>query len=126
MSVIRLHDVQPVLRVRDVPGSLAWYRDVLDFEVGWTWGDPPERGGVVRDGVELQLVGPDAPFGPEGSSVVYVRVSGVDDYFAGCRERGAPLEIELGDRPFGMRDFRVADPSGNLLGFGERIGGAGE
>jgi hypothetical protein len=26
--------------------------------------------------------------------------------------------MEIGDRPWGMRDFRVIDPSGNRIGFG--------
>jgi hypothetical protein len=32
--------------------------------------------------------------------------------------RGAEIDVELGDRDFGLRDFRV-DRSGNVLGFAE-------
>jgi len=31
------------------------------------------------------------------------------------------LERELGERPWGVRDFQVADPSGNKLGFAELL-----
>jgi len=35
----------------------------------------------------------------------------------------AEIVSELADRPFGMRDFRVMDPSGNRIAFGEAVRG---
>ena len=122
MSTPVIHDVRPVFSVRDLAEALAYYRDALGFRVAWTWGDPPSRAGVARDGVEIQLVA-DGVFGPPGASYVYCHMAGVDGYHRECRERGAEICEGLGDRPFGMRDFRVVDPSGNRLGFGEPAAG---
>ena len=54
---------------------------------------------------------------PPGPSVVYCHMSGVQEYYEACRRHGADVAVELGDRPFGLRDFRVLDPSGNRIGF---------
>jgi catechol 2,3-dioxygenase-like lactoylglutathione lyase family enzyme len=118
--VKRVIRASPVLAVRDLDEALGYYRDKLGFAVSWKWGTPPSRAGVSLDDIELQLEG--GGFGaPPGPSVVYCLMTGVDTYFEECRARGATFHIELGDRPFGMRDFRVQDPSGNRIGFGEAI-----
>jgi len=115
----------PILPAGDLEATLDYYRDRLGFSVHWRWGDPPVRAGVRRDGVELQL---DADRGtrPDHPARVYVHVRGVDAYYEKCLERGAEIVLPLDDRSFGMRDFRVEDPAGNVLGFGEPVpGGAG-
>lgn len=112
-----------MLAVADLEAELEYYVHRLGFAVAWRWGDPPVRAGVVRDGLELQLVTDDR-FAPDGASRVYFQVRGVDDYWTRCVERGAEIDCPLGDRPFGMRDFRVADLSGNVLGFGQPVSGS--
>jgi len=112
--------LSPVFLVRDLEEALAYYRDVLGFSLAWTWGEPVHRAGVVLGEVEIQLeaAGLGAPPGP---SVVYCQVTGVDRYDEACRARGVQLVFELADRPWGMRDFRVVDPSGNIITFGEPL-----
>ena len=58
---------------------------------------------------------------PAEASRVYFLIRGVDAYYANCVEGGADIQMPLDDRPFGVRDFRVTDRSGNVLGFGEPI-----
>jgi predicted enzyme related to lactoylglutathione lyase len=113
--------VHPVLAVHDLGREIAYYVETLGFTLSWEWGEPPVRAGVQRDGLELQLVA-DGRFAPAEPSYVYFQIRGVDSYFATCVERGAEIVMTLGDRPFGVRDFRIVDPSGNKLGFGEPIG----
>ena len=112
--------VHPVLAVIDLGVALAYYRDCLGFDVTWQWGDPPVRAGVSRDGLELQLVA-DGRFAPQQPSYVYFQMEGVDRYYDACVAGGATIMMPLEDRPFGVRDFRVYDPSGNAIGFGEAL-----
>jgi uncharacterized glyoxalase superfamily protein PhnB len=121
----RATKVSPVLAVRDLGEALEYYRDKLGFTVAWTWGDPVSRGGVTLDDVEIQLegLGQGAPPGP---SVVYCHMIGVDSHYEACRDRGAIVTMELADRPWGMRDFRVVDPSGNRIGFASALKRASE
>jgi uncharacterized glyoxalase superfamily protein PhnB len=116
----RVTKLFPVFAVGNLDEALAYYRDKLGFTIAWTWGEPATRAGVVRDDIEIQLdgVGQGAPPGP---SVVYCHMTGVDAYHEACRARGATIAMELGSRPWGMRDFRVVDPSGNRIGFASPV-----
>jgi uncharacterized glyoxalase superfamily protein PhnB len=106
----------PVFAVRDLQEALAYYTNQLGFSIAWSWGDPISRAGVALDAIEIQLesAGVGSPPGP---SVVYCHMTGVDAYYETCRARDATIVMELGNRPWGMRDFRVVDPSGNRIGF---------
>jgi uncharacterized glyoxalase superfamily protein PhnB len=42
----------------------------------------------------------------------------VDTYCAAAKARGAEIALEPTDEPYGMRDFVVRDPDGNVLTFG--------
>lgn len=110
----------PVFSVRDLDEAIRYYTEKLGFSVEWTWGQPPTRAGVSLNGVEIQL---DAAHegGQRGPSVVYCHMVDVEGYYRACAARGASMAMELGNRPWGMRDFRVTDPCGNRLGFGEPL-----
>ena len=42
----------------------------------------------------------------------------VDAYSEAVKGRGAEIALEPTDEPYGMRDFVVIDPDGNVLTFG--------
>ena len=115
-----LISVHPILAVDDLAAALAYYEEKLGFRASWQWGDPPSRAGVARDGIELQLLS-DPQLLPRGPGQVYFHMTGVEAYYRRCVERGATIAMELDDRPWGMKDFRVVDPGGNRLGFGEAL-----
>ena len=54
--------------------------------------------------------------------MAYIRIKGVDAYYAGLQQRAADIG-NIGDRDYGMRDFEVIDPDGNRLAFGEPLVG---
>jgi catechol 2,3-dioxygenase-like lactoylglutathione lyase family enzyme len=108
----------PVFAVVDLERSIRFYTEILGFDVAWRWGTPATRAGVKIGDVEIQLDCGGAGV-PPGPSVIYCHMSRVDDYFAACKSRGASFSLELGARPWGMKDFRVIDPDGNRIGFGE-------
>jgi catechol 2,3-dioxygenase-like lactoylglutathione lyase family enzyme len=109
----------PVLAVADLEAAVAYYTGSLGFAVSWRWGEPPVRAGLVRDAVELQLVRAGTPGAPPGPGMVYCHARGIDAYHAACVEGGADIAVPLGERAFGLRDFRVRDLDGNVLGIGE-------
>jgi len=107
----------PVFAVSDLGAALDFYQRVLGFTVAWTWGTPATRAGVALDDIEIQL--DETQNGtPGGPSVVYCHMTGVESYYAECKARGADFTLELGQRPWGMMDFRIEDPDGNRIGFG--------
>jgi uncharacterized glyoxalase superfamily protein PhnB len=119
-SMARVTRIFPVFKVTNFTSALEYYRDKLGFTVAWTWGDPVDRAGVALDDIEVQLDGGGIG-APRGPSVVYCHMTDVDAYFDACRARGATIAMHIGDRPWGMRDFRVLDLDGNQIGFGSAL-----
>ena len=113
-----LDSVTPLFPVRDLPEALTFYRQTLGFDLAWSWGEPAHIAAVCRDRVEITLTA--SPDGrATGPARVYLRVSGIDAYYARLQQAGAEILVPIGDRAYGMRDFRVADPSGNELDVGQ-------
>jgi len=89
------------------------------FEIGWTWGEPPTYANVCRDRVELNLDLGCPQKVRRCRPSAYIALTNINDYYEAIVARGATVPVPIGDRPYGMRDFTVADPSGNTLSFGE-------
>jgi hypothetical protein len=58
--------------------------------------------------------------GPEGCSVYFV-VGNADELYEYQRANGVEVVQAPGDRPYGLRDYRVRDVNGYELGFGHYI-----
>lgn len=112
-----LKGATPIFHVASLSEALDWYRRVLGFEVAWTWGDPADRASICRDSAEINLEVP--PPGQFTASRAYIETKGVDAIHSRVVSAGGHVAVPIGNRPYGMRDFRVVDPSGNELSFGE-------
>lgn len=113
-----LEGVVPILSVRNLQAAIEYYTAVLGFDLAWEWGDPPYLASVFRDHVELNLSQIDVE-SAVAPSRVYVQVADVDAYYLQVTAAGAAVDVALAERPYGMKDFRLLDPSGNELSFGE-------
>ncbi len=56
-----------------------------------------------------------------GQSQAVIEMRDVDDYHAFCARQKAKILREPVDQFYGLRDFQVADPDGNVITFGERL-----
>jgi uncharacterized glyoxalase superfamily protein PhnB len=108
--------VFPQLAVRDVIAAQRYYRDVIGFEIRWTWED--SYGAVENGNVELFLAQDEDPT----PSVICVVVDDADRVYAQCRARGADVVDDLGSKPHRMREFTVRDRDGNLIRIGHAEG----
>jgi uncharacterized glyoxalase superfamily protein PhnB len=107
------------LTVNDLQKSLAWYCDVVGFEVG----ERHEREGVLR-AVSLKAGSVDLLIGQDDGAKGVNRVKGqgfslqittaqnIDELAAGIRQRGGTFATEPTDMPWGARVFRLRDPDG--------------
>ena len=107
-----------VFVVSDITASLAYYRDVLGFEVTFEYGQPPSYACLCRDEVGLHLLAAAATKRMPGHGGICIFVSDVDQVYAELSGRGAGLLNRPEDRDYGMRDFDVVDADGNQLTFG--------
>jgi catechol 2,3-dioxygenase-like lactoylglutathione lyase family enzyme len=118
----RLH---PVLRVQDIAKAVEFYTTRLGFDLGFTWPEdaPPTYAGVNLGAVQvfLQKGTPN----PDGISISFV-VSNADELCEAQRSRGVEIEVEPGDRAYGLRDYGARDLYRYRLSFGHYIFNAGE
>ena len=110
----------PVFPVADVADSIEWYRRTLGFEprvVNPPGDQVPVYAVLSRDSVSIHLLRSDeAPLGLAApvQAQFWIR-DGHDHLFKQVKVAGAEVIEEPGDRPWGHRDFMVADPDGNLI-----------
>ena len=117
------------LTVRDLPASIAWYRDTVGFMVEREMvRDGVLRAVAVRAGAVRLLLnqddgakGHDRPTGIGFSLNITTRQS-VDVIADHIRSHGGTLHTEPADMPWGARVFRVRDPDGYLLAFSRPLG----
>jgi catechol 2,3-dioxygenase-like lactoylglutathione lyase family enzyme len=107
-----------VFVVSDITASLAYYRDVLGFEVTFEYGQPPSYACLCRDEVGLHLLAAGVTKRLPGHGGICIFVRDVDQIYAELSGRGARLLNRPEDRDYRMRDFDVVDADGNQLTFG--------
>lgn len=129
MSQPRITGSAPILLVRDVVASASYYRDQLGFAVNGMWGDPPAFCILERDGycVMLSRVESDDAIRPHYKVVekmwnAYFWVDDADAMYEEFRQRGAKIDYELCNQPYGCREFGIQDLDGYDIGFGEDLG----
>ena len=110
-----------VFVVSDIAASLAYYRDVLGFEVTFEHGEPASYACLCRDEVALHLLAAAATKRLPGQGGLCIFVTDVDRIYAEATGRGAKPINRPEDRDYGMRDFDVVDADGNQLTFGMGI-----
>jgi catechol 2,3-dioxygenase-like lactoylglutathione lyase family enzyme len=104
-----------VFQVKDVPSALRFYCDVLGFEKEFEYGP---YAGVHFGECFIHLCAHTTWKRPLGGGAVVVFADEVDAYCSAIKARGAEIALEPTDEPYGMRDFVLRDPDGNVLTFG--------
>ncbi len=118
----RASDLMASLTVKDLPTSVAWYRDVIGFTVERQY----EREGKLlavalkAGAVQLLLNQDDGAKGTDrvkgaGFSLQFTTSQSIDAIAARIKKAGVTLGSEPADMPWGARVFRVQDPDGFQL-----------
>lgn len=118
----------PIVPVRDVTASVAFYTRLLGFATEFVAADGTTAE-VRRGGARIMLIAceDEEVLGVTATNMsVYIRVDGVDALWAelaeGLGELPARQVRPPFDQAYGMREFHVKDPDGFLMFFGEAIG----
>jgi catechol 2,3-dioxygenase-like lactoylglutathione lyase family enzyme len=123
MSEIALKSIVPVLCVRDVSASAAFFRDKLGFETDFLHGAPPFYGSVSRGEACLHLRFVHQPTFAELAArevsliLASVEVSDVQGLFEEFKGRNAEFAQTPIKQPWGGTDFHIRDPDGNVISF---------
>ena len=103
----------PELPVADVERAQHHYRDALGFEIGWLEPDR-EIGAVSRGEVVIFFRRRKPPFEP---AVHWVFAEDIDASYRELKSSGANIVEPLETKPWGLRQFTVADVDGNRFYF---------
>lgn len=116
----------PVLLVKDVVASANYWRDKVGFAYSRFWGDPPGFCILQRDAFHLMICHVDDPgvIHPHWKTVsklcnVYFWVDDADALNTELKERGAIMDFDLCDQPYGCREFGIQDLDGYDITFGQ-------
>src|SRR5579884_2762333 len=112
----RLARIAPEVPVSDMQASLDYYQQQLGFEVAMI--TPTRDYAIVeRDGVAIHLFhAASNTYAPAG---LHIFTPDLDELYAEFQTRGAHVHQPITSKPWGNRDFRVTDHSGNELKFTE-------
>ena len=123
MTEIALKPAVPILFVRDVSASAAFFQTRLGFETDFLYGDPPFYGAVSRGEACLHLRCVEKPnfaelAGRETSLILAtMEVSDVHALFEEFKERGIDFPQPPMKQPWGGTDFHIRDLDGNVISF---------
>jgi hypothetical protein len=110
----KLERVTPILAVRNVGASIAYYMEKLNFTSWWGWEQLPTFGGVRREGIEIFFC-QDCQGNPGAWMSVWV--DDVDALYEEFKERMAEIRQPPTKFPWGVREMNVGDPGGHRLRF---------
>ncbi len=117
---IKFQRSTPILKSADYDRSKAFYTEKLGYTVVEEGGEPPQFGIFDRDTSVLFVnAWQGGPTPVPGAWDAYIHVADVaavqDELAAAGVEITRPLEVTV----YGMREFEIQDPDGNVLCFGE-------
>jgi uncharacterized glyoxalase superfamily protein PhnB len=118
----------PILLTKDIVAAANYWRDRVGFSYERFWGEPPHFCILERDGLQLMLsqVHNPADVRPHWKIVdqmwnVYFWVDDAAAIYDELRQRGATIDYELHDKPYGCREFGIQDLDGHDIAFGQII-----
>jgi hypothetical protein len=128
MTKAKVTSSAPVLLVKDVVQSAAYWRDKLGFTEQKLFGHPPNFAMVERDILTVMLaqVEPEQTFVSNYHIVekmwdVYFWVDDAEAIYAEFQASGAIIDYSLYVAPHGVKEFGVQDLDDHDIAFGQVI-----
>jgi uncharacterized glyoxalase superfamily protein PhnB/GNAT superfamily N-acetyltransferase len=116
-SDLFLSHVEPVLAVKNVVETIEYWHDILGFSNKWTWGEPPNHGGVNWQGVFIQFTQqPKLASVSQGNSI-FIRVKNTATFYNFHKNKNADIVEPLENQPWGLAAYTVRDINGYYVTF---------
>jgi len=107
----------PILASADVQCSLDFYQEVLGFDFAWSGGEPLAFGAVQRGPLTIMFLLQPELVPKIAGHQLWIKVDDADAIHAEHLHRGAKVISPPDDKPWGVREYTVEDPSGYHLRF---------
>ncbi|MEM7181508.1 MAG: glyoxalase superfamily protein [Spirochaetota bacterium] len=130
MKEIKFISITPILCVTDLPKSLKYYEEVLQFCIDWTWSEDEDFAEGTEPTFACVCQGDIAIFlcqqgqGNPGAwlTINVATIEELHSLYLLYKENKAVIRKEPQDYPWGMREMIVEDLDGNTLRVGCSIG----
>ena len=115
--------VEPILAVKDIKETIDYWHEVLGFPNKWTWGEPPNYGGVNWNSTFVQFnLDPELASDSRGNAI-FIRVKNLEELYQYHRQKNAVIVESLENKPWGMAGYTVKEINGYYIVFaGAMIG----
>lgn len=117
---------EPVLSVPDVAATVKYWHEVLGFPGHWTWGTPPNHGGVTWHGAFIQFSRDSDAAARLHGQCVWIRVKNIRELYQMHQERQANIVMHLEKQPWGFEEYVVRDLNGNFVTFAAPASAGGD
>jgi uncharacterized glyoxalase superfamily protein PhnB len=114
--MVKLSRIAPELPVANLQEALVYYERKLGFRAAMEMPDG-KYAIVERDDIAIHLFQEDSP--NSSPVAIHVFTEGLEELHSELQERGARVSQGILRKPWGNRDFRVNDNSGNEIKFTE-------
>jgi GNAT superfamily N-acetyltransferase len=104
-----LSHAEPVLAVRDVSETVLYWHNVLGFPAKWTWGEPPNHGGVSWHGVYVQFSQDPGLASVSKGNAIFIRVRNLETLYSFHQKNNAEIIEPLENKPWGMAGYTVRE-----------------
>lgn len=113
-----LSHAEPVLAVKDIAETVAYWHEVIGFPEKWMYGSPPNHGGVSWQGAAFIQFGlnPELAAVSEGHSV-WIRARDIEKLYALHQEHKANIVSPLENKPWGFSEYTLKDINGYYIHF---------
>ena len=129
MEKTEIGGASPIFIVRDVPRTLAFYRDLLGFDVTFQGPEPDDIFFAIVQRGNAMMMFKDVDTDPIPNHTrdighgiapwdAYVYVPDPDELYKEFAARSVDFNLPLGNNSDNLRGFEVRDPNGYTLYFG--------
>ena len=108
----------PHLRILEYDTAVAFYVDILGFEIDFEWRHEPGLNvymGIRRGTLYVHLSEHEGSGPPGQGSGMTLSVTDVNSWYETLKQKGVSFTNEIMTHPWGFRDFMVHDPFGNSI-----------
>ena len=108
---------EPVLAVKDITETIDYWHQVLGFPNKWTWGEPPNYGGVNWNTTSVQFnLAPELAEASKGNAI-FIRVKKLEELYQYHQQKNAVIVEPLENKPWGMAGYTVKEINGYYIVF---------
>jgi GNAT superfamily N-acetyltransferase len=116
-NIATLSHVEPILPVDNVVETVNYWHHVLGFADKWTWGDPPNHGGVAWQGAFVQFSQDSKLAAASKGNAIFIRVRNLPLLYQFHQNKNAEIVEPLENKPWGMSGYTVREINGYYVVF---------